>query len=254
MTATPIPFSVLDLSPIASGSDATAALRNTIDLAKHAEALGATRYWLAEHHNAGALASSAPEIMIGQVGAATQSIRVGAGGIMLPNHSPLKVAELFRVLSALFPGRVDLGLGRAAGTDPRTAAILRGGRGPSADDFPEQMTALTGYLDERGEPRGPFGGGTRAIPSGDYSPDLWILGSSDYGGAYAAAHGLPFAFAQHINPGDAEAVLRCYRREFRPSPRLPHPRSMIALSVICAATDAEARDLERGAQIGFLRF
>ena len=247
-------LSVLDLSPIASGSNATEALRNTIDLARHAESIGAACYWLAEHHNAGALASSAPEIMIGQVGAATKTIRVGAGGIMLPNHAPLKVAELFRVLGALFPGRVDLGIGRAAGTDPKTAAALRRGRGASADDFPEQMTELFAYLDERGPPRGPFGGGIRAIPSGVDSPEIWILGSSEYGGAYAARHGLPFAFAQHINPRDAELVLRSYRREFRPSPRCAEPRSMIALSVICAETEAIARDLEACAALGFLRF
>ena len=247
-------FSVLDLSPIASGQSASDALRNTVDLARHAESLGAARYWLAEHHNAGSLASSAPEIMIGQVGAATRTMRVGSGGMMLPNHAPLKVAELFRVLGALFPGRVDLGIGRAAGTDPRTAAALRGARGPSSDDFPRQMEELTHYLDEDSPPRGPFAGTIRAIPFGVPTPELWILGSSDYGGAYAARHGLPFAFAKHINPRDAEAVLRAYRRDFRPSARLAAPRSMVAISAICADTDADARDLDHAAQVGFLQF
>jgi luciferase family oxidoreductase group 1 len=249
-----LPFSVLDLSPIGPGQDATAALRETIALAQHVESLGATRYWLAEHHNAGSLASSAPEILIGQIGAATKTLRVGSGGMMLPNHAPLKVAELFRVLGALFPGRVDLGLGRAAGTDPRTAAALRGARGPSADDFPVQMKELLAFLDEHEPPRGPFGGGIRAIPSGVAPPEVWVLGSSEYGGAYAAANGLPFAFARHINPRDAEQVLRAYRRDFRPSARCAKPRSIVALSIVCAADDATARDLQASTAFGFLRF
>ncbi len=257
----PTAWSVLDLSPIGPGQDAHAALMETIALAKHAEALGAARYWLAEHHNAGSLASSAPEILIGQIGAATKTLRVGSGGMMLPNHAPLKVAELFRVLGALFPGRIDLGLGRAAGTDPRTAAALHpalksvpGARGPSADDFPQQMTELLAFLDEDEPPRGPFGGGIRAIPAHVPAPEIWMLGSSEWGAAYAAANGLPFAFARHINPRDAEQVLRTYRRDFRPSRRCAEPRAIVALSVICADDEATARDLEATVGFGFLRF
>jgi luciferase family oxidoreductase group 1 len=200
----PAAVSVLDLSPIPSGSTAGDALRNTLDLARHAEALGLRRYWLAEHHNAGGLACSAPEILIGQVAATTHSIRVGSGGIMLPNHSPLKVAEMFRVLHALFPGRIDLGLGRAPGTDPRTAAALRRSReAVSLDNFPEQLAELTRYLDDDGPPRPGFSGTIRAIPTNVPSPELWLLGSGDSGGAVLAAeHGLGFAFAHYMNPDE----------------------------------------------------
>src|SRR5580704_9215139 len=180
-------LSVLDLSPIPSGSTAGDALRNSLDLARHAEALGLRRYWLAEHHNAGGLACPAPEILIGQIAAQTTSLRVGSGGIMLPNHTPLKVAETFRVLHALFPGRIDLGLGRAPGTDPRTAAALRRSReAVSADDFPEQLAELARYLDEQGPPRPAFSPTIRAIPVNVPSPELWLLGSGDSGGAVIA--------------------------------------------------------------------
>jgi len=248
-------LSVLDLSPIASGSTASEALQHTLDLARHTEALGYERYWLAEHHNAGSLASSAPEIMIGQVAAATRTIRVGAGGIMLPNHSPLKVAELFRVLHALFPDRIDLGLGRAAGTDPRTAVALRGSRHALAvDDFPEQMAELVRYLEEDATPRSAFTTSIRAIPLGVPAPVLWILGSTDYGASYAAAHGYGFAFAHHINPGDALHALRAYRAHFRPSARLAEPRTILAVSALCAETEGEADDLRASADLSTLRF
>ena len=182
------PLSVLDLSPVLSGGTAGEALRNSLDLARHAEALGLRRYWVAEHHNAGFLACPAPEILIGQVAAATRSIRVGSGGIMLPNHTPLKVAESFRVLHALFPGRVDLGLGRAPGTDPRTAAALRRSRAAvAADDFPERFDDLARYLDDDGPPRDALTGTVRAIPLHVPSPDLWLLGSSEAGGCLLAA-------------------------------------------------------------------
>ncbi len=255
-----LPLSVLDVSPVAAGSSAGEALRRTIDLAQHVEALGFARYWLAEHHNAGGLACSAPEIMIGQVAAATTSIRVGSGGIMLPNHSPLKVAELFRVLSALFPGRIDLGLGRAPGTDPKTAAALRRltklppGAARTGDDFPEQAAELFAYLADDGPPREPYAGGIRAAPVGVASPATWILGSTDSGARYAAEHGLPFAFAHHINPAEAFDVLRTYRRTFRPSATSREPRAILATFALCAGTAEEAEDFARGAALSTLRF
>ena len=249
-------LSVLDLSPIPSGSTAGDALRNTLDLARHAEALGLRRYWLAEHHNAGGLACPAPELMIGQVAATTRSIRVGAGGIMLPNHTPLKVAETFRVLHALFPGRIDLGLGRAPGTDPRTAAALRRSREALVvDDFPEQLAELTHYLDDDGPPRTGFGGTIRAIPTNVPSPELWLLGSSEAGGALLAAErGLGFAFAHHINPDDSVRVLRRYREAFVPSGRLHEPWAILALGVVCAESDAAAERLASSGELSMVRF
>jgi luciferase family oxidoreductase group 1 len=245
--------SVLDLSPIPSGSSAGEALRNSIDLARHAEALGFTRYWLAEHHNAMSLASSSPEIMIGLVAASTREIRVGSGGIMLPNHSPLKVAEWFRLLHALFPGRIDLGLGRAPGTDARTARILRRGAAPTADDFPALFDELTGYLAPEAAPRATLGGTVCAIPARVAPPEVWMLGSSDFGGAFAARHGLGFAFARHINPRDAVSVLKAYRADFRPSGAGRAPQAILALSVICADTDEEAEELASSVDLGGIR-
>jgi len=248
-------LSVLDLSPIPSGSTAGDALRNTLDLARHAEALGLRRYWLAEHHNAGGLACPAPELMIGQVAATTTTLRVGSGGIMLPNHTPLKVAETFRVLHALFPGRIDLGLGRAPGTDPRTAAALRRSREALVDDFPEQLTELTRYLDDDGPPRTGFGGGVRAIPTNVPSPELWLLGSSEAGGALMAAQrGLGFAFAHHINPEDSVRVLRRYREAFVPSARRREPWAILALAVVCAESDAAAERLASSGELAMVRF
>jgi luciferase family oxidoreductase group 1 len=236
----PLRVSALDLSPIPSGSSAGEALRNTIDLAQHVERLGYTRYWLAEHHNAASLASSSPEILIGLVAQATRTIRVGAGGIMLPNHSPLKVAEWFRLLEALFPGRIDLGLGRAPGTDSRTARILRRDAPASGEDFEALFGDLTAYLTDAPNPS--LGLRVRAIPTGVPSPPLWVLGSTDFGGAFAARHGLGFAFARHINPPDAVGVLRAYRAAFRPSSR-SEPTSVLAVSVLCAPTGERAEEL-----------
>lgn len=252
----PTPLSVLDLSPIPSGSTAGDALRNSIDLAKHAEALGLRRYWLAEHHNAGGLACSAPEILIGQIAAATRSIRVGSGGIMLPNHTPLKVAETFRVLHALFPGRINLGLGRAPGTNPRTAAELRRSRGAVAvNDFPERLGDLTRYLDDDEPPREGFTGTVRAIPTNVPSPELWILGSSEAGGCLIAAQrGLGFAFAHHINPPDAVRVMRTYREAFVPSTRRREPWAILALGVVCAESDEQARELALSGELAMVRF
>ena len=250
-----VALSVLDLSPIASGSTAGETLWRSVDLAEHAEALGFARYWVAEHHNAGAVASSAPEILIGQIAARTRAMRVGAGGIMLPNHSPLKVAELFRVLSAMFPGRIDLGLGRAAGTDPRTAAELRRGKPlVDPDEMAGELERLEGFLLADPPARGPFSRSIAAIPMGVPTPELWLLGSSDYSSALAARRGLPFAFAAHMSPGDAEVELRKYRATFRPSARLTAPTSLVSLAVICAPTSEEARRLAASAELGWLHF
>jgi luciferase family oxidoreductase group 1 len=252
----PFALSVLDLSPIPAGFTAGDALRNSIDLARHAEGLGCRRYWLAEHHNAGSLASSAPEILIGQIAAATRTMRVGSGGIMLPNHTALKVAETFRVLHALFPGRIDLGLGRAPGTDPRTAAALRRSRAAVAvDDFPEQLEELMKYLDDDGPPRTGFDGTIRAIPTNVPSPEIWVLGSSEAGGALLAARrGLGFAFAHHINPEDSVRVLRAYREAFVPSVWRKAPWAILALAVVCGETDEQARRLASSGELSMTRF
>jgi luciferase family oxidoreductase group 1 len=248
-------LSILDLSPVPSGSTAGDALWNTVDLAEHADRLGFTRYWLAEHHNMGAVASSAPEVLIGLVGSRTKRIRVGAGGIMLPNHSPLKVAELFRVLAALFPDRIDLGLGRAAGTDPRTALELRRGKAiTGAGEIEVELDRLLRLLDADETPRPPFSPSTVAIPTGEPRPLPFILGSSDYGGAMAARRGLGFAFAHHMNPGDAIEQLRGYRSSFRPSRHAAEPYAIVSCAVICAPTASEARDLARSAELGWIRF
>ncbi len=246
---------MLDVSPIASGSTAADALKNTVDLAQHVERLGFRRYWVAEHHNAGSLACSAPEIMIGQIAAATKSIRVGAGGIMLPNHSPLKVAELFRVLHTLFPGRIDLGLGRAAGTDPRTASALRrAAQFRSADDFPAQMNELLSYFEDGSEVREAFARTVRAIPANTPTPEIFILGSSEYGGAFAAKNGLGFAFAHHINPVDAKNVMQKYRADFQPSHYAKAPYAILGLAAICAPNEDAAKDLKTVARLGALQF
>lgn len=245
-------LSVLDLSPIPSGSSARDALENTLDLARHAESLGYVRYWLAEHHNAASLASSAPEIVIGQVARATKTIRVGAGGIMLPNHTPLKVAELFRVLCAFFPGRIDLGIGRAPGTDPRTARMLR--RDAPETSFEATLDELAALLERETPPRHPYSGTTIAIPVGVAPPPIYMLGSSDGGVAYAATRGLPFAFAHHINPVDAVAMMRRYKEQFAPSAAHPKPHAILALGVVAAETEDEVRPLERALDLGMVRF
>lgn len=252
----PLPLSVLDLSPIPSGSTAGDALRNSMDLARHAEALGLRRYWLAEHHNAGSLACSAPELLIGQIAAVTRTLRVGAGGIMLPNHTPLKVAETFRVLGALFPERIDLGLGRAPGTDPRTAAMLRRSRDAIAvDDFPERLEELRRFLTEDEPPRDSWDGTVRAIPLDVPCPELWLLGSSEIGGGILAAErGLGFAFAHHINPDDAVRALRRYHETFAPSAARRTPWSILTVAAVCAETDAKATRLASSHELAMVRF
>ncbi|HKR00622.1 MAG TPA: LLM class flavin-dependent oxidoreductase [Pyrinomonadaceae bacterium] len=255
MTATPpIRLSVLDLSPVAAGSSAPEALRNTLDLAQLADQLGYTRYWLAEHHNTALIAISSPEIMIGHVAGVTKRIRVGSGGVMLPNHAPLKVAETFRTLEALHPGRIDLGIGRAPGTDYMTALALRRSREAlGADDFPEQLAELLAFLSGEFPANHPFRR-IRAIPEGVGTPEIWLLGSSDFSARLAAELGLSFAFAHHIHPRPAVPALKLYQERFHPSAYLSAPASMLATSVICAETDEEANELARPADLTLLRF
>jgi luciferase family oxidoreductase group 1 len=233
-----IPLSVLDLSPIIQGSDAAAALRNTVDLARHAEEWGYRRYWLAEHHNMPGIASAATSIVIGHVAGATSTIRVGAGGIMLPNHSPLIIAEQFGTLATLYPGRIDLGVGRAPGTDQRTMRALRRNLAGDHDAFPQDVLELIGYLGPL-SPEQPV----RAVPGTGSEVSVWILGSSLYGAQLAAALGLPYAFASHFAPEQLEPAIAVYRERFRPSPYLSKPHVMLGISVFAAETDSEARKL-----------
>jgi luciferase family oxidoreductase group 1 len=236
MSPQSIPFSVLDLAPICEGGDAARTLRNSLDLARHAERLGYERYWLAEHHNIPGIASSATALVIGHVAAGTSRIRVGAGGIMLPNHAPLVIAEQFGTLATLFPGRIDLGLGRAPGTDPRTAHALRRNLSGDADAFPEDVVELLTYL---GTPRP--GQRVHAIPGEGTEVPVWILGSSLFGASLAAALGLPFAFASHFAPAQLMEAIGVYRSKFQPSSWLSAPRVMVGATVIVAPTDEEAR-------------
>jgi luciferase family oxidoreductase group 1 len=255
MTAeNPIQLSVLDVSPVPSGFSSVDALRNTLDLARLADELGYHRYWLAEHHNMAMIASSVPEVMIGHVASVTKRIRVGSGGVMLPNHAPLKVAETFRLLEALHPGRIDLGIGRAPGTDSLTALALRRSRQAlTADDFLEQMGELLAFFSGEFPADHPFRA-IAAVPEGVATPPIWLLGSSDYSAQVAAALGLGFAFAHHIHPEPAIGALRLYHENFRPSAELAEPRSLIAVSVVCAETDERAEELAGPARLAFLRF
>jgi luciferase family oxidoreductase group 1 len=233
-----VPLSVLDLSPIIQGGDAAVALRNTVDLACHAEEWGYRRYWLAEHHSMPGIASAATSIVIGHVAGATNTIRVGAGGIMLPNHSPLIIAEQFGTLATLYPGRIDLGVGRAPGTDQRTMRALRRNLTGDHDAFPEDVLELIAYL---GPPS--LEQPIRAVPGAGTEVPVWILGSSLYGAQLAAALGLPYAFASHFAPEQLESAIAVYRERFRPSPYWPKPHVMLGISVFAAETDTEARRL-----------
>jgi luciferase family oxidoreductase group 1 len=232
------PLSVLDLSPIVQGSDAAQSLRNSLDLARDAERFGYRRYWLAEHHNSSGIASAATAVVIGHVAAGTSTIRVGAGGIMLPNHAPLMVAEQFGTLASLFPGRIDLGVGRAPGTDQITARALRRNLTADVDAFPQDVVELMSYF----RPVQP-GQAVRAIPGAGLEVPVWILGSSLYGAQLAAALGLPYAFASHFAPADMDAAVALYRARFQPSDQLAQPYVMLGLNVCAADTDAEAKRL-----------
>lgn len=232
-----IPFSVLDLSAIVRGGTAADALRNTLDLARHVERLGFRRFWLAEHHAMAGIASSATAVVIAHVAAGTSTIRVGSGGVMLPNHAPLVIAEQFGTLESLFPGRIDLGLGRAPGTDPVTMRALRRNHAASADRFPEDVVELMRYFRPAADQA------VHAVPGEGLDVPVWLLGSSLFSAQLAAALGLPFAFASHFAPALLFEALELYRRDFEPSAALDRPYAMAAVNVVAADTDAEARRL-----------
>jgi luciferase family oxidoreductase group 1 len=242
-----IPFSILDLSPVAMGGSAAQSLRNTLDLAQHAEAWGYRRYWLAEHHSMPGIASAATSVVICHVATGTKSIRVGAGGIMLPNHSPLVIAEQFGTLESLFPGRIDLGLGRAPGSDQTTARALRRNLASDPDQFPQDVMELMGYL-------GPPAPDQRvlAFPGVGTQVPLWILGSSLFGAQVAAALGLPFAFASHFAPAMMMQAIEIYRARFQPSEQLDRPYVMLGFNIFAADSDQEARFLSTSMQQAFV--
>jgi luciferase family oxidoreductase group 1 len=242
------PLSILDLAPIVEGSNAAQALRDSVALAQHAEALGYQRFWVAEHHNMDGVASSATAVLIGQLAAATTMLRVGSGGIMLPNHAPLTIAEQFGTLATLFPGRIDLGLGRAPGTDGPTMRALRRHLSSAAEDrFPEEVLELQAFLGPERE-----GQVVRAIPGQGTEVPIWLLGSSLYSAQLAAYLGLPFAFASHFAPDMLMQALDLYRAQYRPSERHPKPYAMVGLNVVVADSDAEAAHLFTSLQQRFL--
>ena len=243
-----VPFSILDLSPIVQGGTAGEALQRSLVLARHAERLGYRRYWLAEHHNMPGIASAATAVVIGHVAAGTKTIRVGSGGVMLPNHAPLVIAEQFGTLEALFPGRIDLGLGRAPGTDQLTARALRRGLPDSADTFPQDVQELQAYF----RPVAPHQA-VQAVPGGGLAVPVWLLGSSLFSAQLAAALGLPFAFASHFAPDHLDEALELYREKFRPSETLREPYAMAAIAVFAADTEAAAARLFTSLQQSFVK-
>ncbi|MDX1539827.1 MAG: LLM class flavin-dependent oxidoreductase [Geminicoccaceae bacterium] len=242
-----IPFSVLDLAPIVEGGDATQSYRRSLDLARHVERWGYKRYWLAEHHNMPGIASAATSVLIAHIAGGTESIRVGAGGIMLPNHAPLQIAEQFGTLEALFPGRIDLGLGRAPGGDMAVAHALRRTLEGDIDRFPQDVMELQAYF----EPLRP-GQRVQAVPGAGLRVPLWILGSSLYGAQLAAALGLPYAFASHFAPAALMRAIEVYRQGFQPSAQLERPYLMLGFNVIAAETDEEAQHLATSRLQAFL--
>ncbi len=248
-------LSILDLSPLDAGGTGAQALNNTLAQARHVDTLGYTRYWVAEHHNIPSVANPAPDIMIGQIARITEHLRVGSGGVMLPNHAPLTVVERYRMLEALFPDRIDLGIGRAPGTDQLTALALRRSREAlQAQDFGEQMAELLAYATGDFPTGHPFRQ-IRAVPADATLPPIWLLGSSGYSAAYAGQYGMGLAFASHINPNldDAVAAIADYRAAFQPSAQFAAPHVIVAQSVVCADTQEEVDDLARAAFLGFLR-
>jgi luciferase family oxidoreductase group 1 len=242
-----VPLSVLDLSPVPEGSDPGTALQNSLDLARHAEKWGYKRYWLAEHHNMPGIASAATAVAIAHVAGGTKTIRVGSGGIMLPNHAPLMVAEAFGTLAALHPGRIDLGIGRAPGTDQVTAHALRRNMDQSVDNFPQDVLELMAYFQEP-QP----GQRVRAYPGAGLDVPVWILGSSLYGAQLAAALGLPYAFASHFAPAEMERAIALYRGRFQSTGHIPASYLMLGLNVIAADTDEEAEFLFTSLQQAFV--
>lgn len=249
-----IPFSVLDLAPVSEGFTAADALRNSMDLAPVAEELGFTRYWVAEHHNMPGIASSAPAVLLAHLATVTSTMRLGSGGVMLPNHASLVVAEQFGMLEAMHPGRIDLGIGRAPGTDQLTARALRRTMTPQqyVDDFPDQLVELFGYFDGRWPENHPYRVIT-ATPALGYRPAIWLLGSSDYGAHAAGVMGLPYSFAHHFAAANTLVAAETYRNAFRPSSDLAEPYLMLGVSVVCADTDEEARWLAGPGALAFLR-
>jgi luciferase family oxidoreductase group 1 len=245
------PLSVLDVSPVTSGSTSSQALRNTLDLARFVDQRGYIRYWLAEHHNSPGIASTTPEIMIGQVARETRNIRVGSGGVMLPNHSPLKVAESFKLLEALYPDRIDLGIGRAPGTDSMTAlALRRSQENLSAEDFPQELMKLQAFAADAFPSDHPFKT-VNAYPMDVKLPPIWLLGSSGFSSQLAAMLGTGFSFAHHINAESAVQAMTMYRERFEPSPEFPQPHAILAASVICADTDEDAEELALSVMFAF---
>lgn len=241
-----IPFSILDLAPITEGGDAAQSFRNTLDLAQHGERWGYHRFWLAEHHGIAGIASAATAVLIGHVAGGTSSIRVGAGGIMLPNHSPLVIAEQFGTLESLYPGRIDLGLGRAPGSDQLTARALRRNLASDADQFPQDVVELMDYFSASQRHA------VRAVPGAGLDIPVWILGSSLFGAQLAAALGLPYAFVSHFAPAQLMQAISIYRSTFKPSSHLDKPYVMLAFNVFAAETDAEAHYLSSSTQQAFI--
>jgi luciferase family oxidoreductase group 1 len=240
------PLSVLDLAPVATGSTVGQALRNSLDLARHVERIGYLRHWVAEHHNMPGIASSAPAVLIAHLASVTTTLRVGSGGVMLPNHQPLVVAEQFGMLEALHPGRIDLGIGRAPGTDQVTAYALRRSFDPAADDLPTQLQELLAFFSGT-IPR------ITAVPGAGNMPAVWLLGSSDFSARLAGELGLPFSFAHHFMPQNTVPALEIYRRSFTPSKALVDPYAMVGVAVVCAETDEQARWLHGPAKLSFMR-
>jgi len=238
---------VLDLVPLGEGVSSTEALRRSLDLARHAERWGYGRYWVAEHHNIPGVASSAPAVLIGHLADATTTMRVGSGGVMLPNHAPLVVAEQFSILAAFHPGRIDLGLGRAPGTDQRTAlALRRSAAGLSADDFPHALAELLDYLSD------PSDAAVRCVPPSEGPLPVWLLGSSGYSAELAGLLGMPFAFAHHFSPANTLPALALYRRSFRPSENLARPYAMVCATAVAADDDEAARRVHAPSALSFL--
>ncbi|MDD9890021.1 MAG: LLM class flavin-dependent oxidoreductase [Gammaproteobacteria bacterium] len=252
MSLQKISLSVLDQSPIKSGSDASNALQETMTLAKRCDELGYFRYWVAEHHASDALAGCSPEVLLGRLGAETGSIRIGSGGIMLPHYSPYKVAENFKILETLYPGRVDLGVGRAPGTDPFTAAAIRYGSSIGPEYFPNMVLDLQALLNDT-DPLTPGMQNARAFPTVKNPPELWMLGSSEDSASLAAKSGLPYNFAYFINPQIRPDIFDYYREHFKPGPNLDAPHSALTVFTICAETEAEAIELSRSRDLWFIR-
>ena len=247
-----VPLSVLDLAPVSQGSTPAQALANSLELARTVERLGFHRYWVAEHHNMPGIASSSPAVLLAAIGAVTSTMRLGSGGVMLPNHAPLVVAEQFGMLEALHPGRIDLGIGRAPGTDQLTASALRRTADLSVDDFPERFVELVGYFSGSLPDDHPFRS-IRATPGLGYQPDIWLLGSSDYGARVAGMLGLPFSFAHHFSAANTLPALDVYRAAFQPSMTLSEPYAMLGVAVVCADTDDEAEWLAGPSALAFVR-